>query len=666
MRLCYSCNGGSFRNIIKHLPLENMPNHPFRMLYRKKDGVLDTFKGMARSCRTGTVLTEFDGGEYNNLSINTFAGMCGATLISETRGSVISGVHLGGKTGTPFGCYGVLTQGAATKAISELRNLSGVVITGCGNYFPQRSMGHNTLKSGECHFKSPVRYLPENSQITYYGCCEGTSTSRTSVTVTPISHTIMEVCDQPNIWGAPRMKPEWDAWQKCLANMSHVGKPFPYELLDKAIQDYIEPLETRIDDWCISPLSDKVNINGDPGVKFIDSIKLGTAVGYPLTGIKREYLKVDTPGEIEFTDEIMEEIRACESKYKLGERAYVIAKASKKDEVVSKDKCRIFYGNPLTLTFLIRKYYLPIVRFIQMNPLLAECAVGVNCHGPEWEELHNHIFKYAEDGKRLVGGDYSKYDQKLPTQLILSALYILIRLAKKCNYTQEDITVMESMCGDIVYALIAVNGDLIGIIEGAHISGNSLTVIINGIAGSLNARCFWYSENINREPFREGVSFLTYGDDNIGSVAKGRESFNIKNFSKFLAEYGQIYTMPQKDVELQEWLDILDFEFLKRKSNFIPELGVHIGALDEKSIFKSLHCYLRDKKSPHTPLMACAINIDGALREWFNHGKTVYDIRLAQMRKVAEIHKISHMCEDLNVTYEDRVEMWKSRYLDDE
>jgi hypothetical protein len=664
-RMCYVYNGGSFRSLIKHFPLDLLPDHPFSMIYRMKDGQLIKAVGFAKTGQVHNGIKHFIGGDYNKLSIDTFHGMCGATAISDTHGCVIAGLHLGGIQGTPRGCYGALTQSMLVTAIQQLRD-KGLIKTGSGELFVEKILDKQILTHKDIHHKSPIKFLPQDSQITFHGTCVGASSSFSSVEVTPISHIVMDVCGVPNKWGPPKMRPEYYGWQTCLSNMSHPGDNFPQQLLNKAIKDFEEPLLELIksDMYAdIEPLNDKENVMGRLGCKFIDAIKLSTSIGYPLGGCKRNHI-VEHDEVIDFTPEIWEEIDRCLACYRRGERAFPIAKAVKKDEVVSKDKCRIFYGNPIALTFLIRRYYLPLIRFLQLNPLLSECAVGVNCHGPEWEQLHQHMLKYSDEQlRRLIGGDYSKYDQKLPSQLILSALSILNKLARARGYSEADMLIMESMAGDIVYAVIAFNGDLISLTSGAHISGNSLTVIINGICGSLNARLFWYSLDKNI-PFREAVAFMTYGDDNLGSVSEEHIEFNILKFSEFLAKYGQIYTMPDKETELTEWLKPDDFEFLKRKSVYNSDLGLHLGALVENSIFKSLHCYLREKGSPNTKEMACALNIDGALREWFNHGKVIYEARRTQMRDVANQANISHMCSELDLTYEDRLQIWRNTYLE--
>lgn len=672
MRLCYCTTGGSFLNLTKHFPIGKMPSAPFRLLYRVKSGGITVAKGYTEP-KTVTTIETFEGGEYRNLNMNTFKGMCGAVLVGETKGSVVLGIHLGGVSGTPRGCYGSLLQNEITTAVTALKKIEGVIKSGSSGKFEPQVLGKEILINDPLHIKSPLRYMPHNSQVEYYGSCVGKSTQKSDVRVTPISEHIIDVCDIPNIYRGPKMSPDWFGWQNCLEGLSVPAIPYPHELLELAVKDFKEPLieiyqselwnDTR-------PLTDGENMCGIPGKKFVDGIKLNTAIGFPLTGKKIKYITECAEGEENtlnraFTKDVMDEITRCEDCYKAGERAYPIAKACKKDEILAKDKCRIFYGNAIALTYLVRKYYLPVLRVIQMNPLVSECAVGINCHGPEWEEFYQHATKHGMD--RLFGGDYGKYDQKIPSQLIFAALRIMIDFARECDYTEEDLSVMEAMTGDIVFAYIAFNGDLIGLTEGTHISGNSLTVAINGICGSLNLRCYYYSQYETtsfgeRRKFRDYVSAMTYGDDNIGSVHKDEHKFTIKGISEFLANYGQIYTMPDKESELLDFLPAEQFEFLKRISVYHPELGHHVGALLDKSIFKSLHCFMRPKGCVNTEEEACAINIDGAVREWFNHGKEVYDLRLAQMKEVAARAGIDHITAELDMTYKMRVDNWKNRY----
>ena len=672
LAMIYVPNGGSFRSLSKYLPTKDVTKEQFAFLYREKTGTLLSEKGLGTFGLTGHTLKQFNGLTYNGLTINTRPGMCGATLVSK-RGPVILGFHLGGKTDTPSGCAGILTLSQYKDGIAFLKEQEGFLLTGTGEHFEKEVMGHTILTKDGLHKKSPVNYQPHSSQILYFGSCKGHTTFKSSAKPTLITEHVMDVMDAPNIYMPPTESPQWEPWQDCLASMANPALPYDPDLLAVAVADYKKPLIPvfKSDLWNDTrPLTDLENWNGIPGKKFVDRIKASTSVGFPLSGKKEKYLvEVEPLGEytkiVEPVPIIQGEIDRLMKCYLNGERAYPIAKACKKDEIHTKKKCRIFFSNPVALTFLVRRYFLPLLRVLQFYPKLSECAVGINSHGPEWAELYEHVTKYGLES--LLGGDYKHYDQKLAAQLLLASLRILIDFAKYCDYSCEDIMAMEAMCGDLVYAIINFNGDLIGLTEGSHISGNSLTVILNGICGSLNMRCYFYSTLYKDTPtqnladFQAFVALITYGDDNLGS-SHDDLNFTIKGASEFLAEYGQTYTMPDKDSELTDYLDKEDLEFLKRKNVYHPKLNTSLGALVDKSCFKMLHYYLRDKTCPNTEEYACALNIDTALSEWFNHGEEVYEKRREQLREVAKRAEISYLCESLDKTYDEKVIEWLEKY----
>ena len=667
LRVCYTARGGDFADLTKFFPTTNIEDCAFALLWREKSGTFLEMKGRAKTGITTNGACKFMGGDYKSLTGNTFDGLCGAVLIAETIGTFICGVHLGGVAGTPTGCFGTLTQVQIMAAIQVLDSFEACVLTGTSGVFNPVVLGKQILNGKPLSPKSSLNFIPQGSQIEYFGSCIGLTKNKTQVEQTVISETVKEVCGVENTWGPPTMNPSWFGWQKCLSVMSKPAKSFPPALLLRAVKDYKSPLVALIrqEPWVsMTKLTHSQTICGIKGLKFIDAMKKGTSIGFPLSGPKMDYLvELESTEEheynVDFTPEIQAEIDRCHDCYKAGQRAYTIAKACKKDEVLpqSKEKCRIFYGNPVALTYLIRMYYLPVVRFLQMNPLKAECAVGINCHGPEWDQLHDFMITHGKN--RIFAGDYSKYDQRMPADLILASLRVLIDLASECNYSEEDICVMKAMCGDVVYAMIAFNGDLIGLTEGSHISGNSLTVIINGIGGSLNLRCFYFNEYPDeKEDFREHVAMITYGDDNKGSVSADRPKFNIKACSEFLGGFGQTYTMPDKDSELVEYMCDEDAEFLKRSSVYHEILGHELGALSQDSIFKMLHNYVRSPSSPLTREEACAQNIDTALMEWFNHGPEVYELRREQMVAVAKSCHIDHLCDRLNIAYGEAAANW--------
>jgi hypothetical protein len=409
---------------------------------------------------------------------------------------------------------------------------------------------------------------------------------------------------------------------------------------------------------------------GIDAMRFIDKMPPNTSVGYPLSGAKSNYLTLLEPEEYpshqcpaQLDPMFWEEAYKMEELYASGERAYPIFKACLKDEPTprTKDKVRVFQGAPMCLQLVVRKYYLPIARTLSLFPLVSECAVGINAQGPEWDQLAKHVKQFGED--RILAGDYSKYDLRMPAQVMFAAFRIMMDMAKYSgNYSDRDLTIMEGIATDICYPLMAYNGDLIQHF-GSNPSGQNLTVYINSIVNSLLFRSAYFHVTRNRAvvpPFREVCALTTYGDDAKSSVHKDFPEFNHISVAAFLQERDMVFTMPDKESEPTPYMRDEDADFLKRKNVYSEDTGMIMGALTEDSIFKSLHTTL--KSSALTKEQQSMQNIDGALREWFNHGREVYEKRRAQMIDVADRAGIKHGCTVIHETYDDRLKAWKDRY----
>jgi hypothetical protein len=684
LRVVYVGGGGDHTNIMHLFPQEGLTNGSTfhgRIRFRNNEGKFLDGKIHPEVARVGHAhCTDFKGGKY---SAKTFSGLCGSPVFSDSKTKQIVGVHLGGVANIQYGIYGEITQTMLRNAIAQLRKTPGVRLGGSSGTFRNHILGRDIVVSAHGpEPRSPMNFLPQGTQLEYYGQCIGKTTPRSDVCKTKISSYVFDVMDYANQWGKPSMKPAWKPYQTCMANISEPALNFEHTALIWAIEDYTLPIYQifKKPQWHCGPLSHHETLNGIAGSKFVKSMDFSTSIGYPLTGPKSKYstLHVDEKGNEyrEFDDFILQHLKEVGEVYERGERFYAVCNGCTKNEAVplGKDKCRIFYANPISLVYYVRKYFLPIARVFMLNPIVCECAVGINSHGPEWEELDDHRKKYPN----IFGGDYSKYDQNIPSQLVNAALQILIECAKLAGYTEKDIRIMEAISSDIVYAMVNFNGDLVRLLIGAMISGNSLTVIINGIEGSLNLRVAYYYLVVlphreknsmvamldrSKEHFRKNVSLITYGDDNDGSVTNAvADQFNIKTVSEFLAKYGQKYTMPDKSTTLRPFLTVDESDFLCRKTNYIPEINTRIGALAEDSIFKSLHVHTYGKKETLTREEKVCAAAESAMIEWFNHGRETYERRRAQLKEVMNRAELINYCDFLNETFDDRVEKWIRTY----
>jgi hypothetical protein len=660
--ICGMDTGGHFGGIIDYLPEEVVERAPFKMVRRRKTGDVSLIPGRCvKGLGTHTMQKDFPALLYEYLAVASQQGWCGAPLVTDTKYPCIAGVHVGGADLKHSGMASSFTRSEVLEAIELLTTRPGNLMP--VSVISTPNMGTVKFDAVKPHPKSPLNYLPPESQLMYHGhtgkCVKPTHTVKN----TPISSSVERIFDVTNNFRPPKINPNWWGLQKTVSAAAIPGLPHDHKIMEIAANDYMRAASEVFSQeiWeDTAPLTNHQVVNGIPGVKFIDPIKSSTSA-YPYAGTKIEYLEGE-PGNREFIAEIRKEFFEAEQMLARGERPTFVSKTCLKSEPYDKDKCRYFFVAHLIMTMAIRKYFLPLIRVIQMNPFVFECAVGLNAHGPDWQALHEHVTKYGTE--RIIAGDYREYDTRIPAQDLKIGFWMLCKLATQCNYTPRHLRIMHTLAHEVIFPFVDVNGDLVSFTEGTHISGNSLTVILNSLAGSINMRCFFYTLYPASVKFQDAVALITYGDDNAGSVAEGYEKFNIKTFAAYLSNIGQIYTMPDKEQELQPYLDFEDFEFLKRKSVWHEELNVHIGALVPKSIMKSLLSHNYDARgNPLSEIEVTAQAMDSAAIEMFNHGKQFYDENIAKLREVAKDCEMFHMCRNLDNSYDYRVEEWKAKYL---
>jgi hypothetical protein len=637
------------------------------------------------------------GSHYKLGQSKTFAGMCMSVITRGANRAGIVGFHTGGVTGTDRGCgMSVLRHELVAAEVQLLKSNESFMCGTQASEIPEIVMGKNIAISGEVHPKCPSNFIESgDAAIEVYGTVIGRSTYSSEVVETPISKAVEEVTGVKNKWGPPRFKDPvqredgyvdnqtWKPWYASLEVCSQPSIGFDPEAVEVAMEDYYSGLKEEFQDkiafWGndLKPMSEVEIVSGIDGKRFCDAMNSSTSMGYPLNAKKTGYLVDLEPTESNacprtFVPEIWDEYYKAEALWDEGVCSNQIFGTSLKDEPtpIEKEKVRAIEAAPIVLQLGSRKYYLPIARFLSMNPLLAECAVGINAHGIEWNELAEFISMHGED--RIIAGDYKKYDLTMPAQLIIAAFRIMIKVAQLSgNYTAIDIKRMEAIAFEVCTPLVAYNGTLMRFM-GTNPSGQNMTVYINSIVNSLLHRLA-FNDIYDAERradigvelglgrparFRDVVNLLTYGDDAMGSVMEGYDEFNHVSMANYLAANGMQFTMPDKTSDPRPFMNVYDVDFLKRKIAFNPDLGVFVGLLDENSIFKSLHSILKSKAVE--PKDVARMNMEGALREWFFYGEKHFEMRREQMSKVATKCRLTS--EAFDKGYWDRVEEWKLKY----
>jgi len=290
-------------------------------------------------------------------------------------------------------------------------------------------------------------------------------------------------------------------------------------------------------------------------------------------------------------------------------------------------------------------------------PLMSECAVGINSHGTDWGEMISHISFHGED--RIVAGDYSGYDQQLPLNVTQACMGILIQMAEDIGYDAESLVIMRSIIPDITTPVVNFYGSLI-MLMGGNPSGQNLTVYLNSLVNSILSRCAFYSLAPSQSfaYYRKYVHQITYGDDDVGSVSTLCPWFNSVSKAEVLHSYGLTYTPPSKTGSHVAYMDLKDVDFLKRKNVYIPEISACIGALEEDSIMKSLSHGIPSKEMTEEEIFGQVI--DGALHEYFAHGREKYETFREKVSEFLIRHNLQRFSQTLDVDFDARIERWRA------
>lgn len=674
MVLCYDAGGGPYSDLTEHFSDDLPTSGLYYSVARSRAGVL--VKGSGRYSGLAHKYTTMSGENLEYYGVRTYhsadwlPGDCCTVLISNTVNPVMVGLHL---LGTNDRTKGTSDEGFAMSVIKQdlidARKLlfirSQPPLHGGGD-IPMEVCGKSIQYRPTLDRYSPVHWL-EDYNMTIYGSSGVPSTCKTDIRSSILVPSLMPFFG-PQRWAGPNFAPDGKKWRPWFDTMDYLANPrvsIDTGLLCAAMLDYERPLLEKIylHVQHLRPLSRVEILSGIDGIRFIDAMNLNTSMGFPLDGVKRNHLD-DLPSTEEHSRPLdwknpifWTELENMEQTYLEGKMCHPIFKACLKDEptVIGKNKVRVFEAAPVVLQMAIRKYFLPVARLISLHPLESECAVGINCFSLEWQQMHKHITTFGDD--RILAGDYEKWDLRLPAQLIACAFDIFLSIAKASgNYSERDLYIMRGIASDVSMPTVSYNGTLVQL-HGSNPSGQNLTAYINSICNSLLVRVgFFHCCGV--QDFRKSCKIMTYGDDLIGCVSTNVRNFDHVVYANYLRDHCDMgFTMPDKVSLPIPFLNISDVDFLKRKSVYSDELGVHVGALALSSIYKSLYC-VKGKKYLEADILSGVIT--GALHELFFHGKEIYDEHLAILNTVCKKHRLRVLA--LGMTYTHRVAIWLHQY----
>ena len=661
-------NGGSVKDLRKMIVTDKVPfvpGEPMQFMVKNHEGVVNhCIMRTIESKSFKTVKGSLSGFSYKIVG-ETAEGMCIAPVYTYRRPNVIVGFHLAGQTGTPLGVAGYITVKDINEALEQLDRKNSLHCHSEGTFVTKKYDVDFTPKH-EVSNKHAVARLAndddgQSPNIELFGSHgKGTARFKSNVRQSPISRAVKEEMGIDRLHGPPCATNIGQHWERDINLMAHPKGLFVPNIWNRARLD----LESRVLDFLENnkeimdvtyPLAHDYVMAGADGIAAFSRIPLNTSMGWPLNKTKKLFITTvdrEVPGvtePIDFEDPMFrEEIQRIKDTLARGERIHTVFRGNLKDEPTKweKKKIRVFAGCEVAFTCVVREFYLPIVRLIQNNWIDFECAVGINAHGPQWNELTEYISKFGKD--RIIAGDYAAFDKSACPEAMMSAFNVLILIAEKCGYSERDLAIMRGIATEISYPIYELDG-VIAQLFGSNPSGHPLTVIINNLMNMLYMRYVYYTLHQNEEvpPFHEVIALMCYGDDNIMSVSEEEKKFKMSAIVPILADVGIKYTKADKTAvsEDDDFQDLSEVEFLKRAFVWNPSFGCWTAALGVSSIAKSLHNQMASKTTPRLEIAAQAIR--SANTEFAYHGPEIFNLRHEQLKRVAEKCEMTQLVGEL-------------------
>lgn len=558
---------------------------------------------------------------------NTIVGDCGSIMVSNTTyGPVIVGIHTLGSNDN------VVATGVTQEFIKNFLQKYDQFDLQSGT--PQLTSLSADRKLGDLHKKSTLRYIDSGTAAAFGSFQDFRGKPKSRVCLTPIVH---ELSDKG--YKIKYTKPEmisYEPWRIAMIDLTKPVTQLDQNILDKCVKAFSEEILSSLSPERLAQIEKYdtfTAINGANGVAYVDKMNRNTSAGNPWKKSKKHFLKSipachGLSDPVEVSDEIMQRVEHIESEYHSGRCVHPNFCAHLKDEPVTfkkakMKKTRVFAGAPFDWSIVVRKYLLSAIRVIQSERYTFESAPGTIAQSAEWHEMYDYITQFGKD--RIVAGDYKAFDKSMAAQAILSAFEVLINICKASNkYTASDIRAIRCMARDVAFSLQDYNGDLVQFF-GSNPSGNPMTVIINGLVNALYIRYCYFVINPDKEvdSFKDNVSLVTYGDDNIMGISKKIDWFDHTVLQDTLATMGITYTMADKEAESVPFININEASFLKRTWRWDTDVQAYLCPLEHDSIEKMLMVWTASKSVCAEEQLTSVVS--SAVREYFYYGRDIFE-----------------------------------------
>lgn len=328
----------------------------------------------------------------------------------------------------------------------------------------------------------------------------------------------------------------------------------------------------------------------------------------PMGKGKGPYIVVLDDDTFEFEEGFLAMLIDMEKKLISGENIEVIWADVLKDErrlmsKVMEGKTRLFATCPLHYLFLVRRYFLNVVYYIQQQCDFKPVCVGINPHSTQWTRLADRLSRTSAS---IIAGDFSNYDGMIPA-------FVMKEVLRWINYWYDDGPVnarVRELLFEHIYSAVRIHGTIMYQVADGNPSGNPLTSIVNSLCNIIMTR-FILSHIFHLQD--DEFELAVYGDDNIISCLV--EGLRVSDFTPWYSEFFNLkYTHAEKIEGIDRDDSLETISFISRK--FVKHNTLYLAPLPMDTI-KEMVYYERGVISHDATILATCRNF---LEETFHLG----------------------------------------------
>lgn len=377
---------------------------------------------------------------------------------------------------------------------------------------------------------------------------------------------------------------------------------------------------------------------GDPNLVYQKAIPTSTSCGYPYKFIDRymkENMKEQGPEGEAFCKFVLN-LEKMENLMAKGIRCDFIHTANLKDETRPKEKVesystRVFFGTPIDLCMLTKRYFGEFVIFMMEDCVEKGTAMSVNPHSYDWKSIVHRLSRLAPsyDLVKCQDFDYSHFDGS-NNPVVLNEVLRIINYWYTHMGLGEHNNIRKLLFKEISSFKYVVMDKIVEM-ETALPSGSFLTLLVNCLTNKMLVRYAFY-RHFPSLSYEDYMVDIVLGDDNVISIADDISShFTPVHVASYVSELGFEMTSGDKTSVKSRWANLKEVTFLKRKFS-IDELKEVRAPLDPVTIWNTM-CWSKKGILYEQILID---NIEFFYREFSQHGREVFVTETSVLRGILQ------------------------------